>query len=328
MPDFRYVEEGYGETLPIYDKTTPLIGTYGCITCAGVYFRVDESRCFFAHINASSCETIPDCNAVTEIGGKDIIAQVSRRLYGFVLKDKWDIRNEEFGKHLAILCPTMNSSLWEGQKFASPGKFVVRAIQDFFHTCGRIVDHEVNERTNFHDPKEPTGSKGKTVAHIDAETMRLGQKAKFLHQQSATPVNTEHHAMLVNPLTGEVSTRGKVHGGSVVREEDLGEFKASRVRLSLPIWIFVVEEADRSAIPSSFLSDPTRRQALVSAVKSGREKYKAVEASLQDILVSLNPPQLNPQADTTPQVESNQESLELSKKGKQKLKKGLADLYD
>jgi hypothetical protein len=229
MPDFRYVSESHGGTLPIHDKTTPLIGTYGCVTCVGVYFKIDESRCFFAHINASSCETITNFNAVTEIGGKDVITKVSRRLYGFLLKDKWDIRNEEFGKHLTILCPTTKPSLWEGKKFGSPGRFVVQAIRDFFYACGRIVDHEVNEGAKIHDLKGPTGSKGKTVANIDAETTRLAQKATFLRQQSATKVDMEHHAFIVDPLSGEVSRRGKVYEGSKVKEEDLGEFKASRV---------------------------------------------------------------------------------------------------
>jgi len=72
LAKFRHVPEGYGGVLSFhppgqsskpkrsarYDKvdlnSIQYVGTTGIRTCVGVYFAIDDERCFFAHINAST----------------------------------------------------------------------------------------------------------------------------------------------------------------------------------------------------------------------------------------------------------------------------------
>lgn len=76
---FRSIIESEGGTLPIAEGNKPSrIGTFYLMTCVGVYFRVDETRCFFAHIDARSAEM--EAHAmVTPGAGEEIAAQVRLR---------------------------------------------------------------------------------------------------------------------------------------------------------------------------------------------------------------------------------------------------------
>ncbi len=85
---YRHIPESEGATLDIADATAPRVGTYFLMTCVGVYFRIDEERCFFAHMDARTPETWP-CNVVTKEAGEVIVGQVKRRLRGFLLVDHW-----------------------------------------------------------------------------------------------------------------------------------------------------------------------------------------------------------------------------------------------
>ncbi|KAK3645097.1 hypothetical protein LTR56_002685 [Elasticomyces elasticus] len=57
---FRYIAEGEGATLQFHTTThlvhdqeaLHLVGTFGLITCVGVYFAINHHTCFVAHINA------------------------------------------------------------------------------------------------------------------------------------------------------------------------------------------------------------------------------------------------------------------------------------
>jgi hypothetical protein len=73
--------------MPIHHNTMPLVGTHSCVTCVGVYFRIDGSRCFVAHMSAISLETHP-ANVVTDNAGQEIKAQVVSRLNDFSLRDE------------------------------------------------------------------------------------------------------------------------------------------------------------------------------------------------------------------------------------------------
>ena len=184
---FRNVLEGSGKTLPRQDQTTPLVGTWGCISCVGVYFNIDEKRCFMAHINACNSVTYVH-NYVTDEGGKDIQYRVVRRLCGFVEHDRWDIREHAFGSFLKIICPRYEDNGVGLGRLQHVGKFVVRGIREVFEHCASGLEGERISRPNSRD----------------AKSEKLQGSADFLRLQARhSHVNTQYHGMTINPSTGE-----------------------------------------------------------------------------------------------------------------------------
>ena len=125
MPESRHIEEGKGATLPIDDKI-PAVGTWNLITCVGIYFRIDESRCFVAHMNTPSTVTWPE-NVVTDKEGKGIVSHVVQALDTRAKRDKWDVRNEYFGTDFLLQCPIFDD-LWGSYKRAA--HFAVQGVHE------------------------------------------------------------------------------------------------------------------------------------------------------------------------------------------------------
>ena len=53
-PDLPYklVPEGKGKIFTKDVDNHPVIGTHGCMTCVGVFFKIDDETCLLAHISA------------------------------------------------------------------------------------------------------------------------------------------------------------------------------------------------------------------------------------------------------------------------------------
>jgi hypothetical protein len=140
---FQWIPEKFGGTLTFDPQSPPEIGTYGCYTCVGVYFKIDDTRAFFAHINASSEATWP-YNLVTQGGSAEITRMVYGRLCGHALRHRWNTSHKEFGRGLTIICPFGADLYYGSQYYRRCGRFVVAATRNFFHDCSRALLSEIS----------------------------------------------------------------------------------------------------------------------------------------------------------------------------------------
>lgn len=239
---FRCISEGDGGTFPIFPplpkepkagepkqaQLPNLIGTYSLMTCVGVYFQVDKSRCFFAHIYSMTTELYPQM-VVSKSRGEQIMSQVKHRLHAFYRHDNWDIRTSEFGNHLTLQCPTVQDTMISGKMYQTVGGYTVRAIREFFLGCSRFLEKET------------------------------GSRSAFLRQiANDTAVNDKCHILIINPES-PVSPirRGAVHdaqGGSrniddKVAKKDLTNYEPVEVGFRKSICHFGVTEDDPNYLP-------------------------------------------------------------------------------
>lgn len=94
---FRHVPPGSGGTYDLCLPSVPHIGTDGCLSCVGVYFAVDDARCFAAHIwtwvepSGSSTGGL----RITDQATYDRLKQeVQRRLDAESLRSSWGPKSE------------------------------------------------------------------------------------------------------------------------------------------------------------------------------------------------------------------------------------------
>ncbi|KAK3707758.1 hypothetical protein LTR37_011935 [Vermiconidia calcicola] len=100
----RAVQEGFGGVFT-YTPSTPagsgyfenwdvirLIGTWGLITCVGLYFAIDDNRCFLTHINSlvdvGEEKTARICNSAE---GAAVKQRVLQGLKTSARVDDWDL---------------------------------------------------------------------------------------------------------------------------------------------------------------------------------------------------------------------------------------------
>lgn len=181
----RYVEEGDGATLSLMDANALRIATDKVRTCVSVYFQVNHTQCFVAHIDARTPEVWPEL-AVSIAGGLEIGSQVKRRLYGFLRQDDSDIKHPQFGRRLMFQSPNNTARTYQGIDSPSTSWFVVRAIRAFFEACSKTLYEEVesldDELRQYNQPDHRRGR----------ERDELAEKADFLQNISvSTPIHTE-----------------------------------------------------------------------------------------------------------------------------------------
>jgi len=165
---FRYVDEGQGGTLYFRDPTTanqpprwskaeresiPYVGTYSVRTCVGVYFAIDDRRCFLAHINAYrrvGWVGIPGRH-VTAKQGEWFTGKVVRMLRHEAAWHDWrpDVARSRILESLIMVCPEPG---WEDeeQTGVSPQKekgvvsekltscYVMEGIKQFLQVEGSL----------------------------------------------------------------------------------------------------------------------------------------------------------------------------------------------
>jgi len=166
---FRMVKEGRGGTfgfhLPTpsdhasevaekkfsHDRASILrIGTYACRTCVGFYYKIDDERCFFAHIDAfvtdpESDAIPPEDRLISDAEGKDLQARVLAALKEEAYRYSWSWI--PLAGHKAVACcPQL---VLGGRKLA--GQYVLAAIREFLGDLslemlddadGFIVEHQ------------------------------------------------------------------------------------------------------------------------------------------------------------------------------------------
>ncbi len=275
MP-FRWVKEGEGATLPLFHMEVPRVGTYMLMTCVGVYFKIDQNRCFFAHLTPKS----PDAKlswVVTEQAGDDIGSQVKQRLCNFLRVDNWDIKDPEFGKDLLLQCPCLRDRVFNGKQYYTPGKFVVKAVREFFMACGLLLKEDLGQRQAV--PQAPQ----------DNEHRRQSSKSDFLiHTATTTVVDDDHHIMVVSPLTGAMWRFGEVRNppSRSIHEEDLGDFVPVALDLQAGLCGFGVSEDDRTSLPQSLLTTDAERAETLEKVKWERRQYESFGTGIENAIAT------------------------------------------
>jgi hypothetical protein len=246
----------------------------------GVYFKVDKDRCFFAHITSKTPE-VEDSRVVTEQVGEDIGSQVKRRLCSFLRIDNWDIKDPEFGKDLLLQCPCLRDKAFDGGTYYTPGKFVVKAIREFFMACAQLLEEDVTQRRAT---PHSEGSQTSQNAEYRRETWRLVLKSEFLNRTgTTTEVNDDHHIMIISPLTGATWRFGEVRNPPrEIQKEDLGEHVPVELDLREGICGFGVLEDDRAALAPSLLTTESERAEALEMVEWDRREYQSFAEGVEN----------------------------------------------
>ena len=117
----RAVQEGFGGVFT-YTPSTPagsgylenwdvirLIGTWGLITCVGLYFAIDDNRCFLTHINSlvdvGEEKTARICNSAE---GAAVKQRVLQGLKTSARVDDWDLSAPKVRDSIKVFCPNMH----------------------------------------------------------------------------------------------------------------------------------------------------------------------------------------------------------------------------
>lgn len=115
VQSYRHIREGDGGTYTI-QQDRPYIGTDRCNTCLGIYFAIDEDRCFCAHVNIEprqdDGEPFPtqlisnyEVNTAAE---RSIIWWLKRKLTSEAWSEDWGNITQLMRDSLVIVCPTSN----------------------------------------------------------------------------------------------------------------------------------------------------------------------------------------------------------------------------
>ena len=215
---FRFMPEGTGGTFSIYDHeadTTDVpsqeyIGTFGCHTCVGVYFKIDNTRACCMHINGSSRIDFPK-NLVSHQDGDIIKKELLSRLRREAEKEQWDPSNEDFGRDMVVVCPEPEFKSINGEITKRTGWYVIQGLREFFWDEANKVNEEawaIRQETGPKLAKTESQSKKqkKGLSHLDEEAKALSDKAEYLHQAvlQLTP-DREHQGFVVHHPTGATS---------------------------------------------------------------------------------------------------------------------------
>ncbi|KAK4888579.1 hypothetical protein LTR27_012531 [Elasticomyces elasticus] len=172
---FRFVGEDEGATLHFHPSGGPVyaalfgykfaqqrlhhVGTFGLITCVGVYFAIDDHTCFIAHINA--CTIRDDGHTRTirnDAEGATVKLMTLVLLHQHARAKGWSPRNlrtlVRIRRSLLLLCPEpeFEDRPWPGAKLREmkqTGFYVAEAVRDFLNVPtqplltngGFVVEH-------------------------------------------------------------------------------------------------------------------------------------------------------------------------------------------
>ncbi|KAM0723762.1 hypothetical protein Q7P37_000752 [Cladosporium fusiforme] len=176
---WRYIESSSGGTytfrtthegdVHIYDPNAlPAIGTFGCLTCVGVYFKLGNTACFAAHINAVHASKdvdhdIPEAlRVVTPAEGAYVRYKTIRRLEEESKRANWPSVDKI--DQVVLVCPVMRDPT-SGAPLT--GSYVVGGIRDFLdrqdmpvntEAGGFLVKHATDEVTFFRSEESNNGS--------------------------------------------------------------------------------------------------------------------------------------------------------------------------
>ena len=169
--DICFVDEGRGGTFTFSgassSSSTPkgnsmgsfkYIGTEGCVSCVGVYFQVDQTRCFCAHIDAALNQDFQEAPNPDQF--KEMKDQISGRLKEHANGQGWDPKTI-IKDTLIIVCPFPDR----------PGSAAIAAVQEFLGMKGSTVH---SDKHGFTVEPSSTGSLSvKLLAHRFVKPERI-----------------------------------------------------------------------------------------------------------------------------------------------------------
>ena len=186
---YRHVREGEGHVFSFHEddqvhedssspETIRKVGTYGCLTCVGVYFAIDNQHCFIAHINPivrinddTGLVTKHDnTRFVTDEEGKQLRDSVAAKLR-LTLSEHCDPDDQEtqstMVNSIVLACPNFDETMLVSKQETryQAARYVVEGIKDvlkvaspFVHKHqGFVVKHPKDEQPEFFVFEESVG---------------------------------------------------------------------------------------------------------------------------------------------------------------------------
>lgn len=254
-PEFVRVQENEGGTFIINPGHSRYHGTVKCLTCVGVFFRVDDTRVFLAHINGSSKTTYPD-NLLTDKAGKNLAFIVKQALLAHAKRLTWDPTHPQFGKNVKLVCGFYD----DVEGFKRAGKFVVDGIKDCFRFCS---NHSLKTAESvLHIPNiyrvTSNASQGQYAREV-SDRFRA-KSAELLQAAENMAVTDRAHGLIVSPLQGTAFRIGNManqwaQGQDAGVAQDLGYWRRHDVKLMKDEWAFTVYDDDHTQFPPWVLND-------------------------------------------------------------------------
>ncbi|KAK4506326.1 hypothetical protein PRZ48_000056 [Zasmidium cellare] len=194
---YLYVDEGRGKTYTFAADSPSYIGTNKLITCVGVYLPISDSRCFFAHINASARKLQTDVyyRHVTEQEGQKVRQETPEKLSKHAAENGWSPKDvgkcvaDGGGRKVVLMCPCYDD-VEDGNK-TLVGKYVDEGIRDFLR--GNVGVFKIEE--HFRDKSV----QGFVVNHQTGEVALLEQRWRRNGKGEDERVNEEDEHFIQKP---------------------------------------------------------------------------------------------------------------------------------
>lgn len=130
--------QGSGGTYTFTDDNAQYIGTSGCLTCVGIYFVIDDRRCFAAHVNADTVTKSGGWSRTTSANTRDKIkAEVKQRLNNEQAKSEWGPVSQTMRDSLIMVCSRCEET------WPLVGDAVAAAVQEWLGIEEMISPHRM-----------------------------------------------------------------------------------------------------------------------------------------------------------------------------------------
>ncbi|KAI7552135.1 hypothetical protein KC331_g2093 [Hortaea werneckii] len=128
--------QGSGGTYTFTDNSVQHIGTSGCLTCVGIYFIIDDRRCFAAHVNADTVTKSGGWARGTSANTRDKIkVEVKQRLDTEQAQSEWGPVSQTMRESLVMVCSRCEEAL------PLVGDAVAAAVQEWLGIEEMIAPH-------------------------------------------------------------------------------------------------------------------------------------------------------------------------------------------
>lgn len=243
LQPFFHISQGQGGifTLPFYNHDgvgIEHIGTHSCWTCVCIYVRLDEKRCFVAHIDGHTrsiyedVEWIPE-NKQQRSSLKAHIADVFEKVLPDPYKNMTQAEKDEMKKSIVIVCPRMQlSHPDDGIPADASGGVIVQALREHFEipppdgpeklAHGFVINHKTQEVTflGWDQVVQPT-------AKLFLATDRAMNRAPDWRTDEEEELVKNHPLMLPPEAKGFFEVPGRTW--TVVYDHDLLDWRQMRL---------------------------------------------------------------------------------------------------
>lgn len=246
---FRLVAEGSGGTIDFHggnsesdeeqpttkradsmnpeDATLEHVGVKGCGDSVGVYFVIDDNRCFCAQIKAKNptSDKVVDTSAIED---EKVREQVLKKLQSIARHDRWNQRHRKFGTNCIVVCSNRDLNSADEDDDRPINWYIIQALRDFFESMADLLndeaawlrDHQNDDHTLEKDRRRPQEWSSEElldntehrISHHELElawkSERLGEIAEELE------VDTRYDGFIVDHHLGTVYRLGEQISGS------------------------------------------------------------------------------------------------------------------